>query len=474
MEPRPTLSCGILSRFMSESAASRAVELADARLQVALPLLGRLVLGVLAQVAVLAGPLDLLRELDLQLVVERPDLLLEPLLDLDHRSRNDTITACSGRLRRAAREIVTSRANPLVQRLRALLADERGAPGWRCSRARSWWRRRSPRGSRSSSAAVAPDVLEGRHADADARAWTQDGASPCACWRPDVLGVAVRGGDEPGRPGHRARARRSTRTGSSAARPLVAGRRRHPEPRQPGRAAAHGGGRGRDGRVPHRRLRGPVLLEGAARLDGQRVPRSRTCARLAAEDVSRGSPRAASASIAAAATAATPYDAMDLTGPVALPARQRGRRPAGGGRGPGRLARVAIPMAAPVESLNVAVAAGVLLFEAAAAAAPLSTRVSGYAVSMSERATTPPACSSPPMPRPTTPRAPTPRWPTACGPARSTRSSARTRRWARASRCAAPSRPTTSARSSCGARRARARRRSPTSSAAAPAATSRR
>ena len=61
-----------------------AVELADARLQEALPLLGRLVLGVLAQVAVLARGQDLLGELDLQLVVERPDLLLQPLLYIEH------------------------------------------------------------------------------------------------------------------------------------------------------------------------------------------------------------------------------------------------------------------------------------------------------------------------------------------------------------------------------------------------------
>ena len=57
------------------------VELPDAGLQVALALLGRLVFGVLAQVAVLARLLDLLGEHDLQLVVERPDLLFEPLLD---------------------------------------------------------------------------------------------------------------------------------------------------------------------------------------------------------------------------------------------------------------------------------------------------------------------------------------------------------------------------------------------------------
>src|SRR5258708_1108450 len=63
------------------------VEVAQARLEEALTLLGRLVLGVLAQVAVLPGAENLLRKLHLQLVVESTDLLLEPLLDLVHYGR---------------------------------------------------------------------------------------------------------------------------------------------------------------------------------------------------------------------------------------------------------------------------------------------------------------------------------------------------------------------------------------------------
>src|SRR4051812_44913150 len=68
--------------------AQPAMELADPGLQEALALLGRLVLGVLAQVAVLARALDLLGKLDLELVVERPDLFLEPLLYVDHSVRD--------------------------------------------------------------------------------------------------------------------------------------------------------------------------------------------------------------------------------------------------------------------------------------------------------------------------------------------------------------------------------------------------
>jgi TrmH family RNA methyltransferase len=77
-------------------------------------------------------------------------------------------------------------------------------------------------------------------------------------------------------------------------------------------------------------------------------------ARLAAHGVT---------TIATVAARGDPYDALDFTGPVAflfgnegagLPAEVAARADR----------RVAIPMAPPVESLNVAVAAGILLFEA--------------------------------------------------------------------------------------------------------------
>ncbi len=60
------------------------VDLADARLEEALALLGRLVLGVLPQVAVLPRLQDLLGKVDLQLVVQDADLFFELLLDVDH------------------------------------------------------------------------------------------------------------------------------------------------------------------------------------------------------------------------------------------------------------------------------------------------------------------------------------------------------------------------------------------------------
>jgi TrmH family RNA methyltransferase len=70
------------------------------------------------------------------------------------------------------------------------------------------------------------------------------------------------------------------------------------------------------------------------------------------------------ATVAAVASAGTPYDQVDLARPVALVVGNEGA-----GLGEDVLsavsARAAIPMRGGVESLNVAVAAGVLLFEAA-------------------------------------------------------------------------------------------------------------
>jgi hypothetical protein len=57
--------------------ADTLLQQADAGLDQALTLLGRLVFGVLAQVAQLARPLDLLRQLGLQLLLELMDLVLE-------------------------------------------------------------------------------------------------------------------------------------------------------------------------------------------------------------------------------------------------------------------------------------------------------------------------------------------------------------------------------------------------------------
>ena len=69
---------------------------ADARFDQPLPLLRGLILGVLAQIAELARALDLLRQLELQLAIERLDFVLE-LLDqpIFHRVGHGRIRARS-------------------------------------------------------------------------------------------------------------------------------------------------------------------------------------------------------------------------------------------------------------------------------------------------------------------------------------------------------------------------------------------
>jgi TrmH family RNA methyltransferase len=86
----------------------------------------------------------------------------------------------------------------------------------------------------------------------------------------------------------------------------------------------------------------------------RRLPLADALLRLAARGVA----------IAAAAVPGTPCDAADLRGPLALVVG-----PEGAGLPADVIARaslrVTVPMQAPVESLNVGVAAGILLFEAA-------------------------------------------------------------------------------------------------------------
>src|SRR4029077_197396 len=89
---------------------------ADLRFDQPLPLLRRLVLGVLTQVAQLARALDLLRQFELQLVVQLLDFVFE-FLDqaLFHRfpMGRSIVPQCY-----PSRVTITSRQNPLVARFR--------------------------------------------------------------------------------------------------------------------------------------------------------------------------------------------------------------------------------------------------------------------------------------------------------------------------------------------------------------------
>ena len=77
VDPNAALPCGMRSRFSSEISLTRLRSMRDARVDELLPLLGRLVLGVLAQIAELARTLDLLRQLGLELPFQLGDFVLE-------------------------------------------------------------------------------------------------------------------------------------------------------------------------------------------------------------------------------------------------------------------------------------------------------------------------------------------------------------------------------------------------------------
>ena len=112
------------------------------------------------------------------------------------------------------------------------------------------------------------------------------------------------------------------------------------------------------------RHRRPALLEGAARLHGQRVPPAPRRRAGAIDEALARLRRRGVTVLAAVAEGGERYDGVDLTGPVAFVLGQEA-----GGLAADTAARadrrITIPMGGRAESLNVAVAAGVLLFEAA-------------------------------------------------------------------------------------------------------------
>jgi RNA methyltransferase, TrmH family len=254
--------------------------------------------------------------------------------------------------------IVTSRAHPLVKQLRALLGDS-SRSGLAVLEGGKLVEEALQAGVAIVECAVSPDAAEGRYASLLAR--LTEGGTAIRVLAPSVLaglseaetsqgilaiarrpafdeepifrgtplvvvGVAIQN------PGNGGALLRTAEAAGATGAYLTA------ESADPMSWKALRGSMGSAFRLPH--------VSGLATGD--------VLARLAARRVT---------TIATVASGGDRYDAMDFTGPVAF---LFGNEGAGL---PGDVAaradrRVAIPMAPPVESLNVAVAAGILLFEA--------------------------------------------------------------------------------------------------------------
>ena len=98
----------------------------DARLDVRLAFLGGVVLGVFAQVSQFAGTFDLERQLELELAIERGDLVVELLEQLFFHLSSENVESCArgrlsgdGNMRAVPPPPITSRHNPLVARFKA-------------------------------------------------------------------------------------------------------------------------------------------------------------------------------------------------------------------------------------------------------------------------------------------------------------------------------------------------------------------
>lgn len=257
-----------------------------------------------------------------------------------------------------ARVTVTSLANPLVKRLRALLGDS-ARSGLAVLEGFKLVEEALSAGVEIVECAVAPDVPEGRHLALVAR--LEEGGAAVRVLAPDVLGAVSEAETSQGilaiarrpafdeeqifrgtplivvgvgiqNPGNVGALLRTAEASGATGAYLTA------ESADPMSWKALRGSMGSAFRVPH--------VSGLSADD--------VLARLAAHGVT---------TIATVATRGDRYDAMDFTGPVAF---LFGNEGAGL---PGEVAaradrRVAIPMTPPVESLNVTVAAGIVLFEA--------------------------------------------------------------------------------------------------------------
>ena len=348
------------------------VQLRDARLQEALPLLGALVLGVLAEVPVLARPQDLLRQGDLELVVELVDLVLEPLLDVDHLLFGETSPE------RASGSVILSRLSARWPRPRS------------CKAART----RSTSGSgRSRTAVPAPSscLLEGpearprgarggaaRRRGGGGPAGREDRRRACAPSRPCAARGATGAPAQRG-PARRRSPRRRPRRDCSPSpsgpsfdeervfggTPLVLVADAVQNPGNLGGLLRTAEAAGASGRVPDRR-HAPTRSRGR-RCAARWAARSASPTRAAARSTRCSTllERRGVAVVATAADGERRYDEADLRGPVALVVGSEGAGLPAAVLSPRRRRGCASRCRPPVESLNVGVAAALVLFEAA-------------------------------------------------------------------------------------------------------------
>ena len=353
------------------------MELADAGLQEALALLGRLVLGVLAQVAVLPRLQDLLGKEDLQLVVELLDLVLEPLLDLDHRflAPGNRRPALVGR---AANPRVILSRSPRDARADSSPSGAAATP-WSAACAPSRTRRDGDTCLLEGPRLVAGGPGRGRRASSRPRRRREPSAAPPA-GRP-LLGPAR----APGRPSagctrtcwprspRRRRARAagdgraaaaSTRTALFAGTPLVLVAVGVQNPGNLGGLLRTAEAAGATGALLTGGTADPALLEGPAGLHGQRVPAAPSSASRAVAAALQGLQGAWRSTGRHGPPRRHPLRSGRSPRTLALAAGQRGRRTGPGAEAAARPA-ADHPARPAVESLNVGVAAGILLFEAA-------------------------------------------------------------------------------------------------------------
>ena len=257
------------------------------------------------------------------------------------------------------REVVTSRANPIVKRLRALVSGGPGE-GLMVLEGVKLAAEAAAAGVEVTDCAVAPEILDGPHAALLARLEEQ-GAS-VRVLAPELLRALSATETSQG---FLAVARRPVFDEQRLYRgtPLIAVGVGIQNPGNVGALLRTAEAAGATGAYLAGGCADPLSWKALRGAMGSafRLPHvvvadtNEVLDRLAARGVR---------TLAADAEAATGYDAVDLKAPVAvlvgnegagLPAEVIARASV----------RVRIPMAAPVESLNVAVAAGVLLFEAA-------------------------------------------------------------------------------------------------------------